>query len=46
MEAIKAQVKLVEFNVEVDAKPIGDLMIELGEQNLALVGGGSGDIIF
>ena len=46
MEAIKAQVKLVELNVEVDAKPIGDLMSELDEQKLALVGGGSVVAVF
>ena len=44
MEAIKAQVKLVEFNAEVDANPIGDFITELDEQKLALVGGGGGDV--
>ena len=46
MEAIKAQVEFVEINVEVAAKPIGDVMTELNDLELALVGGGSGDVIF
>ncbi len=45
MEAIKAQVEFVELSAEMDAKPIGDAMIELDEQKLALVGGGAGDIV-
>jgi hypothetical protein len=46
MEAIKAQVEFVEINAEVAAKPAGDVMTELNDLELALVGGGSGDVIF
>ena len=45
MEATKAQVEFVEINTEA-AKPAGDVMTELNDLELALVGGGSGDVIF
>ena len=46
MEAIKAQVKFVEYNAEVDVNPVGDFISELDELQLALVGGGSGAVVF
>ena len=46
MEAIKAQVEFVEINAEAAKKPAGDAVIELNDLDLALVGGGMGDVQF
>jgi hypothetical protein len=46
MEAIKAQFEFVEVKAEVVAKLARDVMTELNDLELALVGGGSGDVIF
>jgi hypothetical protein len=46
MEAIKAQIDFVEAKPEVVAKPTYDAVIELNELELAMVGGGGGDVHF
>ena len=43
MQAIKAQIEFVEVKPEVVANPAGDMMIELNDLELALVGGGGVD---
>jgi hypothetical protein len=46
MEAIKAKVEFVEIDAGVATKPAGDVVTELNDLELALVGGGSGDVCF
>ena len=46
MDAIKAQIEFVEVKAEVVAKPAGDVMTELNDLELALVGGGTVDVVF
>jgi hypothetical protein len=47
MEAIKAKVEFVEINGDVPAqKPEGDMVSELNDLELALVGGGAIDFNF
>ena len=47
MEAIKTKVEFVEIKGEVSAqKPFGDMVIELNDLELALVGGGTVDVVF
>jgi hypothetical protein len=44
MEAIKTEVEFLEISVEAEKKAIGDVVTELNDLALALVGGGSGDV--
>ena len=46
MKAIKAQIEFVEAKAEVVAQPAADMVSELNDLELALVSGGSGDVIF
>ena len=46
METIKAQVEFAEFNAEMAADPAGDVATDLNDLELALVGGGTGDVLF
>jgi hypothetical protein len=46
MEAIKAQMETLEFEAKVKAKPVSDVLAELNDLELALVGGGAGDVNF
>ena len=46
METIKAQVEFAEFDTEMAAGPAGDVVTELNDLELALVGGGTGDVLF
>jgi hypothetical protein len=46
MEAIKAQVEFVETNADAAKKPAGDVVIELNDLELVLIGGGVGDVNF
>jgi hypothetical protein len=44
MEAIKVEVELVEINAGAANKLASDMVTELNDLELALVGGGSGDV--
>jgi hypothetical protein len=46
MEAIKSQVEFVEINADAAKKLSGEVIIELNDLELALVGGGVGDVNF
>jgi len=47
MEAINVKIEFVEINGEVSAeKPAGDVVSELNDLELALVGGGAPDVFF
>jgi hypothetical protein len=47
MEAIKAKVEFVEGNADASVqKPVGDMLSELNDLELALVGGGTVDVSF
>ena len=46
MEAIKAQIEFVEVKPEVVANTAGDMLSELNDLELALVGGGAVDFTF
>ena len=46
MEAIKVQVEFVEINAEAAGNPAGDVVVELNDLELVLVGGGVGDVNF
>jgi hypothetical protein len=46
MEAIKAQVETLEVELEVKTKSLNDVLTELNDLELTLVGGGAGDVNF